>query len=133
MSPPRKTARDLLKDVEEYVDPFPVTAADLDPSKQFTFNYVASTIRNHLSTRDIDATDDEIRDLVEKIRDDFWLMCCGGKSGGPGGGNPHSAAFQDIMLDKLLNVRPKWPSKEPNKWDNNLPDYYLADWPDDDE
>ena len=132
MGPRKKLAAELL-DIVADEDPFPITPADLDPSKQFTFNYVASSIQNHLSTRSIDASDDEIRELAENIRDDFWLMCCGGEGGGPGGGNPHHADFQDHMLDKLLNVRPKWPSKEPDKLDANLPDYYLAKWPDDDE
>lgn len=129
MSPRNKSVAEILDPVDDE-DPFPVTADDLDPSKQFTFNYVASSIRNHLNTRDIDATDDEIRDLAEKIRDDFWLMCCGGEGGGPGGGNPHRADFQDIMLDKLLNVRPKWPGPDP---ETNLPAYYLGEDYDDKE
>ncbi len=125
MSPRRKSAAEILSLVDDE-DPFPITPTDLDPSKLFTFNYVALAIQNHLCTKAIEATDDEIRDLAEKIRDDFWLMCCGGRGGGPGGGNPHHADFQDVMLDKLLNVRPKWPSKEPDKLDANLPDYYLG-------
>ncbi len=117
-----KKASDLLKLVEDCVDPFPVTADDLDPSKQFSFNYVASTIRSHLNTRAIyGVTDDKIRELTEKIQGDFWLWCVGQNDG-----NPHHANFQDIMLDKLLNVRPKWPSDEPDDWDTNRPGYYLA-------
>lgn len=112
--------------LEEYVDPFPVTAADLDQSKPFTFNYVASAIRNHLNTRDIEATDNAIRELTEKILDDFWLMCCGG----PDGGNPHFANFQGEMLDKLLNIRPKWPGAD---LDSNLPGHYLAEEFDDED
>ena len=50
--------------IEDY-DPFPITADDFDPSKQFTINYVASRIQNHLDTRAIDATDDEILGLFE--------------------------------------------------------------------
>jgi hypothetical protein len=61
----------------------------------------------------------------------FNFLAFSGSTGGPGGGNPHHADFQDVMLDKLLNVRPRWPGPD---LDSNLPGYYLGhDYDDEDE
>jgi len=120
-----------VEDLEDYVDPFPVTADDCsDQSKPFSLNYTATRVKDRLCFRAIyDVTDDKIRELAEKIQDKFWSECCRLDKN-----NPYHYQFEGLLLDKLLNVRPKWPSAEPENWDRNLPDYYLGqDYDDEDE
>lgn len=118
---PRKKSADVLDLLDlEYEYPFPVTAADLnDHSKPFSFNLVASMIHTHLGIRDIEATDDFVRQLATSVQDSLWSECCRVSEK-----NPYSYQFQDLLLDKVLNIKVKWVD-DPDTC-KKRPTYYLA-------